>query len=373
MADWRIEHGDCRELLASVPDGSVQCVVTSPPYWGLRDYGTATWNGGDPICVHRVPATGSTVNKGNNNREGYPFRGVCGVCGAMRTDSQIGLETTPDAYVALLVVLFGEVRRVLTDDGVVFLNLGDSYAVRQGATSGRQGKTGQRADRTFTAEMLAKNVPSGLKPKDLIGIPWAVAFALRTDGWYLRSDIIWSKPNPMPESVTDRPTKAHEYVFLLTKNAMYYYNADAIKEPYASTTFDRQAYSFTGSRRDADWNGHVLGRKDNHHQGILPTTGAQTLHPDGRNKRTVWTIATQPYKGAHFATMPEQLAETCILAGSRPGDLVLDPFSGAGTTGLVALRLQRRFLGFDLNAEYCALARRRIEDSAPLFLRETPA
>ena len=232
-----IKHGDCRAVLATLPTQSVHCCVTSPPYFGLRDYGTATWDGGDPNCDHKQGRNGSgradgiVDDRGQRNRDGVgSMGGDCNKCGAIRIDSQIGLEATPDAYVAELVAVFREVRRVLRDDGTLWLNLGDSYnnfRVSKGpgqAVHGRDKLNGKPAPDS------GRRGWKGLKEKDLIGIPWRVAFALQADGWYLRQDIIWSKPNPMPESVTDRCTKAHEYLFLLTKSARYFYDADAIKE-----------------------------------------------------------------------------------------------------------------------------------------------
>jgi DNA modification methylase len=317
MNSWRILHGDVREKLAELADGSVQCVVTSPPYWGLRDYG----------C-----------------------------------EGQIGLEATPEAFVAALVSVFAAVRRVLADDGVCWLNLGDSY---NSGTQFNHHSSGLGEDAVRYSEGARGDWPghralvATLKPKDLVGIPWRVAFALQADGWYLRSDIIWSKPNPMPESVTDRPTKAHEYIFLLSKSARYYYDADAIAE------------AGTGEMRPISM-GHALARNfgnigtGNEANGVL--LGGLT-----RNKRSVWHVATQPYEGAHFATFPEALIEPCILAGSKPGDTILDPFNGSGTSGVVAIRHQRNYIGIELNADYIALARKRIGAVAPLFADEASA
>lgn len=309
----RILRGDCRDVLKTLPDASVHCCVTSPPYFGLRDYGVA---------------------------------------------EQIGLEATPAEYVAELVAVFAEVRRVLRDDGTLWLNLGDSYA---GGKTGRS-DTGpddiaRRAaaygtgagEATGPATGEQRKPPQGFKPKDLIGIPWRVAFALRADGWYLRQDIIWSKPNPMPESVKDRCTKAHEYVFLLSKSARYWFDSDAMQEPSEG----RENFGNVRAKGDCEQ------RNDN-------TRSDMTLK-DMRNKRSVWTIATQPFSEAHFATMAPELAETCIKAGCPVGGTVLDPFGGAGTTGLVADRLQRDALLIELNPEYAGIAERRIVGDAPLF------
>ena len=302
-------QGDARTVLASLSAASVHCCVTSPPYFGLRSY---------------LP-------------DGHADKG-----------REIGLEPTPSEFVAALVETFRAVRRVLRPDGTLWVNLGDSYSANRGyqveQTKGgakhgpaqAAGGRGQRAD------------DYGLKPKNLIGIPWRVAFALQDDGWYLRSDIIWSKPNPMPESVTDRPTKAHEYVFLLSKSARYFYDLDAIREPVS-----------------ANW--HVGGGPQMPEMGDHRMTDGSRGHqvrrvydtPKGANARTVWTIGTQPYDGAHFATMPPALAERCILAGSAIGDEVLDPFLGSGTTGQVAEALGRRWFGVELQPDYEPLIKAR--------------
>lgn len=268
--------------------------------------------------------------------------------------AEIGLEPTPDAYVQNLVAVFREVRRVLRDDGTLWLNLGDSYA----ANPGQRKETDKAGPKQLT-KRGSTGSPSrdidGLAAKNLVGIPWRVAFALQADGWYLRSDIIWSKPNPMPESVTDRPTKAHEYLFLLTKAARYYYDADAIAE--ASTGQSGAAATFARATKD-----HVIPAQSvaQHRLNRQPTTDRGV-----RNKRSVWTVPTQPYPEAHFATFPEKLVEPCILAGCPAGGVVLDPFCGSGRAGIVATRLDRHFLGIDLKAEYCAMARGAIRAAAP--------
>ena len=328
MSASTILIGDCLALLRTLPDGAAQTCVTSPPYYGLRDYGVA---------------------------------------------GQIGLEESPDAYVARLVDVFREVRRVLRDDGTLWLNLGDSYANvgKWGGSSG--GKHVQALHGDTSIGRGKRDYGEGLKNKDLIGIPWMVAFALRADGWWLRQDIIWHKPNPMPESVRDRPTSAHEHVFLLSKRDRYFYDTAAIAEPmiYAGVTgMDASGYKdekkFNGKHAKFDkQRGHSrrhAGFNDRWH--IL--TKAQQCS-GMRNARNVWTIATQPYSGAHFATMPPDLAERCIKAGSKPGDMVLDPFGGAGTTGLVADRLGRSATIIELNPEYAQLARERITADAPLL------
>ena len=305
MATARILVGDALESLSKMASGSVRCCVTSPPYWGLRDYGV---------------------------------------------DGQIGLESTPEEFVAKLVAVFREVRRVLADDGTLWLNLGDSMG-----TKGSSGKGEKQI--TNAGTLLADRrwrIPPGLKPKDLVGIPWMVAFALRADGWYLRSEIIWHKLAPMPESVTDRPTKAHEQLFLLSKSANYFYDADAIAEPSVT--------GFTRDRSRPDDLG-VAAEKS----GDFGSTSCGI--GETRNKRSVWTIGPQPFDGAHFAVMPEALVEPCVLAGSERGDLVLDPFAGSGTVGVVALKNGRDFAGCELNPKYAEVARNRIRDDAPLLNR----
>ena len=289
--------GDVRTRLAEIPDASVQTCITSPPYWGLRDYGQ---------------------------------------------DEQIGLEQSPQDYVDAMVEVFREVKRVLRDDGTVWLNVGDSYA---GSGKGPAGNLGKKNDERNMEKKHSAIVPDGLKPKDLVGIPWRLAFALQADGWYLRQDIIWAKPNPMPESVADRCTKSHEYIFLLTKSAKYYYDHIAIKEP--SVTQDN-------SNRDRD------ASKLNNTPGRTKMGGLKTNNYEMRNKRDVWFIATKPFKGAHFAVMPEKLVEPSVLAGSQEGDTVLDPFTGSGTVAVVALRHNRKFIGVELNPEYAEIAVERI-------------
>jgi len=308
--------GDVRTQLQTLPENSVQCVVTSPPYWGLRDYGTATWTGGTAECAHRRMSkkTKSGYQHEVPSGDGL-YKKICRDCGAQRIDSQIGLEQTPTEYVEQLVAVFRDVRRVLKDDGVLWLNLGDTY------NGAKVGNTNQNVGSRAATDTFTKPLWHDLKPKDLVGIPWRVAFALQDDGWYLRQDVIWAKPNPMPESVVDRCTKSHEYLFMMTKSPRYYFNSDAIKEP--STT-----------------------------------KGYAT-----RNKRDVWTIPVRPFKEAHFAVMPEALVEPCVLATSHEGDTVLDPFTGSGTAGVVAHRLRRNFLGVELNPEYATLANNRIRNT----------
>ena len=352
--------GDAREVLAAMPAGCAQTVVTSPPYFALRDYGTGEWEGGDAACDHRHETAhqqqgATSVRAGRSNVEAQRnenFRDVCGKCGARRVDRQIGLESTPDEYVAALVEVFREVRRVLRDDGTIWLNLGDTYNAYNGNRGGGRQLNGLAdAQRNRVSGGSGLTVPT-LKQKDLIGIPWMVAFALRADGWHLRADVIWAKPNPMPESVTDRPTKAHEYLFLLSKRPRYYYDAEAIRETAIHEGRIVKAYG------DGAKNG--TGATDTNDRRTAAGFTQHDTEVNGRNRRSVWTVATRPYAGAHFATFPPKLIEPCVLAGSRPGDLVLDPFAGAGTTGLVAGEHGREFVGVELNPEYAEMARARL-------------
>ncbi len=331
MVTYQILQGDCLQTLPTIESGTVQTCVTSPPYFGLRDYGA---------------------------------------------DGQIGLEQTPDEYVAKLVEVFREVRRVLRNDGTLWLNLGDSYAGSgKGANpdgtphpSSLTGKQGTNLGTITGINKPQKAYRIGLKPKDLIGIPWRVAFALQADGWYLRQDIIWHKPNPMPESVTDRCTKAHEYIFLLSKSPKYYYDAEAIAEPVAQSSIARLSPFKTNAKMKAAgprFGGAKYGDSDDPKHASKSGnvwTGAEKV-----NKRSVWTVTTKPFREAHFATFPEDLITPCILAGSREGDLVLDPFNGAGTTGIVAMRYGRRYIGCELNPEYIAMSDRRIGGIMPLL------
>lgn len=308
-----IHHGDALTVLRTLPDSSVNCCITSPPYYGLRDYGCA---------------------------------------------GQIGLESTPAEYIARLVEVFREVRRVLKDDGTCWINCGDSYAGhnlpgwRPGNEAKNQGSSNKNGCGFIT----------GCKPKDLIGIPWMLAFALRDDGWYLRQDIIWHKPNPMPESVKDRCTKAHEYIFMLSKSARYWCDMDAVSEPatYAGkiVTLGEKSLSkgqANGANMAASGNGRA----------------SEVTVKDTRNLRSVWTLATLPTPEAHFATFPIELPETCLRAGCPEGGTVLDPFAGAGTTWLACLKNGRRFVGIELNAKYVELAQGRAHKYQPLFCEAT--
>lgn len=320
---------DCLQGLRTLPDESVNCCVTSPPYFGLRDYGH---------------------------------------------DGQIGLEETPEAFVSKMVEVFTEVKRVLKKDGTLWLNLGDSYA-------------GGKPKDTNTPDLMWSNKQGknyGLKPKDLIGIPWMVAFALRSAGWYLRQDIIWHKPNPMPESVTDRCTKAHEYIFMLSKSARYYYDADAIKTDAAESSIQRWSQNIaeqSGSERVPGKNNGTMkavggpkkdkqrghGRRHAGFNDRWDSMSKEEQMANGANKRSVWTISTKPFSEAHFATFPEDLIVDCIKAGCPENGLVLDPFMGAGTTALVASKLNRNFIGFELNPDYIQIATRRLQSELGMF------
>lgn len=308
-----IHQGDCLTILRSLPDECVQCCVTSPPYFGLRDYG----------C-----------------------------------EGQIGLESTPKAYVAKLVEVFREVWRIMKDDGTLWLNIGDSYAgggLGGGESKGNSLRGSSNRSRQGFERVTIK--PTGFKSKDLIGIPWMLAFALRDDGWYLRSEMIWHKPNCMPESVLDRCTKSHEQLFLLAKSDRYYYDVDALREPLSSPIHAP---------------GNKAGTDGGHMRNDFGTDAMQRLWGSelGRNKRSVWTIPTKPSPGAHFAVMPEALVEPCILAGCPEGGTVLDPFSGEATVAVVALRHGRKFLGCELNLDYMKIAHKRIQgelDKSALF------
>lgn len=356
--------GDCLQTLKTLDDACVQCVVTSPPYYGLRDYGM---------------------------------------------DGQIGLEETPEAYVEKLVQVFREVRRVLKDDGTLWLNLGDSYWT----DSAPRKKSSDTFSDTWNPNDSAGNggkrrtaaKHGDLKNKDLIGIPWMVAFALRADGWFLRQEIIWNKPNPMPESVTDRCTKSHEQIFLLSKNKSYYFDQDAIREPAKDSSVARLAQDIENQEGSERANG---GRKTNGKMKAVkfggnkygdsvdqkhatksgkewkPTQGgggtgfkghSGNMKADGTlyitaNKKTVWTVSTKPYKEAHFATYPPDLIEPCILAGSKEGDVVLDPFNGSGTTGAVSIKHHRKYIGCDLNPEYVKLSKKRFSRVQPVLFRK---
>lgn len=498
--DYEILCGNAVDKLKELPDKSVQVCITSPPYYGLRDYGTGKWVGGDPDCPHKrmnkyseKTITGHAQEELRGNVGDAIYKTVCPLCGAVREDAQIGLEETPEEYIDRLVSVFREVKRVLKDDGTLWVNIGDSYA----GGAGRWGGTDKLSDMQGGNKGSLTQIPvakkwehSTIKPKDLIGIPWMLAFALRADGWYLRQDIIWHKPNPMPESVEDRCTKSHEYIFLLSKSPKYYFDYEAIEEPanydgrtdtmlkgsnkyadgsylpfdspqsFASAGHERwkfkpatsikfggtkygdsddthfQTYSGNAwtpkyksssipgvvrdrlfnynSKRNNNPEAFMLDSTDPHssdykylantvkvtsfhggnpREGTLRNDGDRknivsmartkncqydgqepnTMHlrrEEGlqdelyavRRKRDVWSINVASYKGAHFATFPESLVEPCILAGSKENDTVLDPFSGSGTTGIVALKHSRKYIGVELNPDYVELSEKRFDE-----------
>jgi DNA modification methylase len=456
----QIISGDALTSLKALPESCVQTCVTSPPFWGLRDYGTATWEGGDPECDHRLNDTPAKRGLASSTPEGskeytaaqlQSHRDFCKRCGARRVDLQMGLESTPREYVERMVTVFREVKRVLKPEGQLWLNCGDSYVTGAGMVGdqpggGRQGKNwrgcheGKQGDMPPKGPLTQPNrlpVP-GLKPKDLAGIPWRLAFALQEDGWWLRADIIFAKSNPMPESARDRPVKSHEYLFLLTKNGSnpliwrsrdtmewsynpdlsetivldgvgaeeevprwrgfdYYYDSEAIAEP---STYAHEAkydtgenglhpgliYAGSGSStrkstaRTVPAGEHQNQRDPGTLRKIQKGTGhakphnGEALNANNhhwpyvtRNKRSVWTLPTQPYTEAHYATMPEELVKPCILAGSRPGDVVLDPFAGSGTTLKVALELGRKAIGIELNPQYVEIIQQRTSVTIGMF------
>lgn len=307
---WRLIEGDCIAGMNAIDDATVHCCVTSPPYFGLRDYGCA---------------------------------------------GQIGLEQSPDEYVMRLVEVFRSVRRILRDDGTLWLNLGDSWAsTAQGTFNAPQKMAGKNASvyGNFRPKV-------GLPPKNLIGIPWRVAFALQADGWFLRQDIIWHKPNPMPESVRDRCTDSHEYIFLLSKKQNYFYDCEAVKEPVAASTVQRLSQKNLPNQNGST---RVPGKTNGNMKAVGTT--------ETRNRRSVWTVTTKGYKGAHFAVYPEDLIVPCVLAGCPENGTVFDPFTGSGTTAVVALRNNRNFIGTELNPQYCEIARNRIGSDMPLYAAE---
>lgn len=328
----QIIQGDCRDVLKTIPEESANCIVTSPPYWGLRDYGV---------------------------------------------DGQIGLERSPNDYVDQMVSVFREARRVLRKDGTLWLNLGDTYSTR--FFKGRNVQQTKHKKNSYTVNAAHRSIEFGCKPKDLIGIPWMVAFALRVDGWWLRRDIIWNKPNQMPESVRDRPTSSHEYVFLLTKSERYWYDHEAVRTKATSDSIARYKRGRSDTHKYADGGpgGQTICRTSDkqrehgrRHAGFndrLDCMPREEHISEWANLRSVLTIATKPFSGAHFATFPPDLAETCIKAGCPKGGTVLDPFGGAGTTGLVADRLQRNAILIELNQSYADMSAKRIECDGPLF------
>lgn len=433
----RILQGDCRDVLRTLPEKSVHCVVTSPPYLGLRDYGTASWEGGNETCNH-IADPNKTKQFGNpefnvnrpsradTKTTGYYYRDTCGKCGAIRIDRQIGLEATLEDYVASLVTVFREVRRVLRNDGLAFLNLGDSFA--SGCMTGKQGPNSRAAKGSGQAHIaLPPRRPYGLlKQKDIMGVPWAVAFALRDDGWWLRQDIIWARQNPVPESVKDRFTKSHEYIFMLAKSQDYFFDQQAVAEP--ATHAGKVVTLGDKSLSKGQANGAKVAMSGNANKDNVVVV-------ETRNKRDVWNIPVRPFEESHYATFPPDLVVPMILAGCPPKvcascgapwfpkvnridvgnsassikyaeqritatggaisggtkkstlngphglrivekyekscscptndtvpGTVLDPFGGSGTTGLVASRLKRNAVLIELNPEYVRMAERRVNN-----------
>lgn len=396
-------NGNCIDVLKTLEDESVDCCITSPPYYGLRDYGTGHWEGGDPNCNHvrdnKVGKNNTTGHKLMAEKGQYVgdaiYKTVCPKCGAVRVDEQIGLEETPEEYIEKLVEVFREVKRVLKDTGTLWVNIGDSYN-----GSGGNHKDLHKNDTGFQGEYGVKcggrgNYVSSLKPKDLIGIPWMLAFSLRQDGWYLRQDIIWEKPNPMPESVKDRFTKSHEYIFLLSKSPCYYFDHDNAMEiatgydgrkdtflkgspKYAGQDYGQSKQSFA-SQGHKRWTFKKVGDcnslKYSDSDVYRDISSVQTVHKNGksynmvvedgvpmRHKRDVWSIGVGNYKGSHFATYPIELVENCLLCGCPVGGTVLDPFSGSGTTGICAVANGRKYVGIELNKEYIELSNERFDE-----------
>jgi DNA modification methylase len=375
MPDATFLQGDCRHLLPQLPAASVHCAISSPPYWSLRDYGLepSVW-GGEPGCAHAWGTEGHSTQRLRNGEGSttakqavpvtlHPSTGQhCRLCAAWR--GCLGLEPQPDCrgwatgapcgacYVCHMVEVFRGVRRVLRDDGTLWVNLGDSYAPSGGGGHKDWHKNPGLSHSARRGGVPHRTTP-GLKPKDLCGLPWRVALALQADGWLLRSDIIWHKPNPMPESVRDRPTKSHEYLFLLAKKPRYFYDAEAVKEAACCTPRPTTSRMHAGVKRALV------------HEGAIVTSTLGYNRPAlGRNRRSVWTLATAPFKAAHFATFPPRLVEPCLLAGCPVGGTVLDPFAGAGTVALVAAQHGRASIGMELNPAYIALAEARLKEIA---------
>lgn len=354
----KIEFGDCREIMKRWIDEGVkiQTCITSPPYYGLRDYGTATWEGGDINCDHKNAKMKSRydypmqegsrhakIAETTKGTDGARWHDECPDCGAIKIDNQIGLEQSVDDYVNNMVEVFRLVKDILSDDGTLWLNLGDTYSDTRWSSGGGQIMNKNKDEH----RSLQHQKNTGLPSKNLIGIPWKVAFALQSDGWILRQDIIWQKPNPMPESVRDRCTKSHEYIFLLSKSPQYYFDHVAIKE---------QGVTPAGTKG-------AKGSVERQNQfGVNARPPEYKIYDGMRNKRDVWSVNVRPYKGAHFATYPTALIEPCILAGSRKNDIVFDPFMGSGTTAQVALQHGRQYLGCELNKEYEKLQQERINN-----------
>jgi len=358
----KVYWGDCRDSMRQMKlEGiKVQTCVTSPPYYGLRDYGTGTWIGGDETCSHKRDSKYSNKTiTGHANKDltvgDAIYKTICPKCGAVRKDLQIGLEETPQEFIDNLVEVFACVWDILADDGTLWVNLGDSYynyRPGKGQALNKQTVSNTNQDLPQTCARRGNKL-EGYKEKDLMGMPWRLAFALQDFGWYLRQDIIWHKPNPMPESVKDRCTKSHEYIFLLSKKPQYYFDYLAIQE---------EAHTTDETNRDRD------STRLNNTPGRTRMAGLKTNHYEMKNKRDVWTVSTKPYAGSHFAVFPTDLIEPCILAGSRVGDIVLDPFFGSGTTGQVSQALGRKWIGCELNKDYEKLQNERVSQQGLEFI-----
>jgi len=390
---------DCSEGLKNLPDNSVDCCITSPPYYGLRDYGTAKWVGGNTDCKHIIKCDGyaAGIKQKTNHGSLRTAKDVCPTCGAVRIDSQIGLEETPEAYIEQLVGVFMEVYRVLKPTGTLWLNIGDSYwggKGYSGSSAGIYQYERRKEGKTITPECSNIGGKGTIRPtdrkheyikaKDLIGIPWMLAFELRRAGFYLRQDIIWHKPNPMPESVKDRCTKSHEHIFLLAKSATYYFDNEAILEPAAydgrkDTTFkgsDKYSDSPTGlnvqsfaAKGHERWPNKIRGFKEKDEQtGLTPSHHGSSISTyPARNKRDVWSVCTKAEKESHFAVFPDSLIVDCVKAGCPENGIVLDPFMGSGTTAVVARKLNRNYIGFELNSKYVKIAERKIYNQLGIF------
>ena len=369
-------QGNCIDVIKTLENNSIDCVVSSPPYFGLRDYGTETWQGGDLNCSHsygRKTRGGFTKlqkrNKGSFGDDAIKIGEHCKLCGAKRIDEQFGLEKTYQDYLTNTVKVFETFRPKLKDTATIWWNVGDSYSNHKDCKSIGQtlakGTTREKAHEIEKGKSHTRNSKllkaSGLKDKDLMMIPNRVAIALQDAGWYIRSEIIWHKPNPMPESVKDRPTSCHEKIWLITKNKKYYYDADAIKEPTTEATKQRMKSGWNGNQKKD----YASGEEQNHLSNYFGSDKSKENALKGRNKRNVWKITTKPFKEAHFATFPKDLIEPCILAGCPEGGTVLDPFSGAGTTVLVANEHNRKAIGIELKDDYIKIAERRMNDCQP--------
>tara|TARA_R100001440_G_scaffold55185_1_gene75017 strand:- start:18 stop:1094 length:1077 start_codon:yes stop_codon:yes gene_type:complete len=358
MSKIKILQGNCIDKIKELEGNSIDCVVTSPPYWGLRDYGTGTWIGGDKNCPHKRltkiskdTKTGHAgmFKKGNVVGDAI-YKNYCPECGAKRKDEQLGLEETYQEHIQNIVELFRAIKPKLKDSATVWLNYGDSYAA---TVNGTKVKDIENDDRGFVDKPFS-TIQGSIKPKDLVMIPNRIAIALQENGWWIRSEIIWHKPNPMPESVRDRPTSCHEKIWLITKSKKYYYDADAIKEQASGR--------IAGNKKPQKGTDQKFSETK---QGLLK---AQQKPYYFKNKRNVWTITTKPCKEAHFATFPKDLIEPCIKAGCPEGGIVLDPFGGSGTTGIVAALNNRNAILIELNQNYIDIANKRIEKEVGLFI-----